>query len=184
MYKYGEFFPIEISPFAYNETIAGEMFPLDKKKVLELGFKWKEAEERQYVPTKKVNEISDQIQEVSDSVVNEVLECAHQGGCQDQCTSVFRIMPEELAFYRNLKIPLPRLCPSCRHYQRVKQRNPIRLWHRKCQCAGAASENQIYKNTAEHSHKETHCPNEFETSYAPDRPEIVYCEQCYQAEVV
>jgi len=184
VYKYGEFFPIEISPFAYNETIAGEMFPLDKKKVLELGFKWKEAEERQYVPTKKVNEISDQIQEVSDSVVNEVLECAHQGGCQDQCTSVFRIMPEELAFYRNLKIPLPRLCPSCRHYQRVKQRNPIRLWHRKCQCAGAASENQIYKNTAEHSHKETHCPNEFETSYAPDRPEIVYCEQCYQAEVV
>lgn len=28
------------------------------------------------------------------------------------------------------------------------------------------------------------CPNEFQTSYAPDRPEIVYCEACYQAEVV
>ncbi len=27
------------------------------------------------------------------------------------------------------------------------------------------------------------CPNEFETSYAPERPEIVYCEKCYQQEV-
>ena len=27
------------------------------------------------------------------------------------------------------------------------------------------------------------CKNEFETSYAPDRPEIVYCEQCYNEEV-
>jgi len=26
-------------------------------------------------------------------------------------------------------------------------------------------------------------PNEFETAYAPDRPEIVYCEKCYQQEV-
>lgn len=28
------------------------------------------------------------------------------------------------------------------------------------------------------------CPNEFETTYTPDRPEIVYCEACYLAEVV
>ena len=27
------------------------------------------------------------------------------------------------------------------------------------------------------------CTNEFETSYAPERPEIVYCESCYQKEV-
>jgi len=27
------------------------------------------------------------------------------------------------------------------------------------------------------------CPNEFETSYAPDRPEIIYCESCYNKEV-
>jgi len=28
------------------------------------------------------------------------------------------------------------------------------------------------------------CDVEFETTYAPDRPEIVYCEKCYQKEVV
>jgi len=32
-------------------------------------------------------------------------------------------------------------------------------------------------------HHSRKCPNEFETSYAPDRPEIVYCEQCYQQKV-
>ncbi|HEY4527822.1 MAG TPA: hypothetical protein VJL09_02170 [Candidatus Paceibacterota bacterium] len=26
--------------------------------------------------------------------------------------------------------------------------------------------------------------NEFETTYAPERPEIIYCEQCYLREVV
>ena len=31
-YKYGEFFPPELSPFVYNETIAQEYFPLPKKK--------------------------------------------------------------------------------------------------------------------------------------------------------
>lgn len=27
------------------------------------------------------------------------------------------------------------------------------------------------------------CQNEFETSYSPDRPEIIYCEKCYQQEI-
>ena len=58
------------------------------------------------------------------------------------------------------------------------------MWHRKCTCAGEKSENSVYTNTAQHFHENGHCPNEFETSYAPERPEIVYCEQCYNAEVV
>ena len=33
-------------------------------------------------------------------------------------------------------------------------------------------------------HEEGPCANEFETNYAPDRPEVVYCEQCYNAEIV
>jgi hypothetical protein len=34
----------------------------------------------------------------------------------------------------------------------------------------------------DHNHK-GHCENKFETSYSPDKPEIVYCETCYQKEV-
>jgi len=34
-----------------------------------------------------------------------------------------------------------------------------------------------------HNHNAGKCEIEFETSYAPERPEIVYCEKCYQQEV-
>ena len=34
-YTYGEFFPPELSPFAYNETIAQEYFPLTKEEARE-----------------------------------------------------------------------------------------------------------------------------------------------------
>jgi len=38
VYKYGEFFPIEISPFGYNETVAQEYYPLTHEEALEKGY--------------------------------------------------------------------------------------------------------------------------------------------------
>jgi hypothetical protein len=183
VYKYGEFFPAEISPFAYNETVAQELAPLTREEALGKGIAWKDPEEKNYAPTKTVAELPDRIDDVDDTILDDVIECAHKGECSDLCTRAFRLIPEELTFYRRMGLPLPRLCPNCRHYQRLHQRNPVKLWHRKCQCAGAASENKAYQNTAKHSHGDGYCLNEFETSYAPDRPEIIYCEQCYQQEV-
>ena len=163
VYKYGEFFPSELSPFCYNETIAQEYFPLTKEQALEQGYKWKEREERNYTIDIKNEDIPDDIKEVEDTIINKVIECAHKGTCNEQCTEAFKIIRDELKFYQRMNLPLPRLCPNCRHYNRLKQRNPLKLWHRKCM--------------------KENCPNEFETSYAPDRPEIVYCEKCYNQEV-
>jgi hypothetical protein len=42
--EWGEYFPYELSPFAYNETIAQEYFPLEKNEVLALGSKWLDEE--------------------------------------------------------------------------------------------------------------------------------------------
>ena len=182
VYKYGEFFPIEISPFAYNETVAEEMFPLTKEEALKQGFNWREAKERKHVPTILADKIPDSSKDIPDSITEEILECTHKGKCEDQCTLAFKIMPEELSFYRRLGIPLPRLCPSCRHFERVRQRNPIRLWQRQCMCKGKNSGE--YTNTTKHFHEEGECPNKFETSYSPDRGEIIYCEACYNAEVI
>jgi hypothetical protein len=47
----------------------------------------------------------------------------------------------------------------------------------------ASGEQIVYKNTATHFHGAEPSANEFETTYAPERPEIVYCEQCYNAEI-
>jgi hypothetical protein len=171
IYRYGEFFPAELSPFAYNESIAQEHFPLTKERVLNNKLDWREGERGQYEISMKAEAVPDAITEVGDTILKEVIECAHQGVCMDQCSSAFRIIPSELAFYRKAGIRLPVLCPNCRHYERLKMRNPMKLWHRRCMCD---------KSHPQHS---GHCPSEFETSYAPDRREIVYCEQCYQAEV-
>jgi len=186
VYKYGEFFPPELSPFSYNETIAQEYFPLTKEQALEQGYSWKDPEPRNYQITLKTEDIPDHIKDIKDSILNDIIQCAHNIGtsdvqkCNEQCTEAFRIIPQELDFLRKQNLPIPRLCPNCRHYQRIKQRNPLKLWHRKCMCGTQTT----YQNTIEHEHKDSLCPNEFETTYAPERPEIVYCESCYLKEVV
>ncbi|MEY4731411.1 MAG: hypothetical protein RL681_357, partial [Candidatus Parcubacteria bacterium] len=186
VYKYGEFFPPELSPFAYNETIAQEYFPLTKEEALKQGYRWRDPDTKQYVVTKKPESLPDHIKDVDDTILTDTVGCLHNGTCNEQCTAAFRIIPEELQFYRRMNLPIPRLCPNCRHYERLKQRNPLKLWHRQCMCAGSTNSSQggtTYQNTATHQHQGS-CTNEFETSYAPESTAIVYCEQCYNAEVV
>jgi hypothetical protein len=194
---YGLGLPALLSPWAYNETMAQEIFPLAKEQALEQGYSWRTPEERNYQITLKTDQVPDNIQDVPDTIINEVIECAnHQLQTTNyeltNCTEAFRIIPQELQFYRKMGLPIPRLCPNCRHYQRLKQRNPLKLWTRQCMCTGKTSVNQsqgqtsssgAYQNTCLHEHGDNPCPNTFETSYAPDRPEIVYCEQCYLKEV-
>lgn len=181
-YAYGDFFPPEISLFAYNESVAQEYYPLVKEEALKKGFSWRDATEKHSIPTFAPESIPEDIDKVSDSITGEVFGCAHAGKCNEQCTEAFRIIPSELVFYKRLRIPLPILCPNCRHYTRFNQRNPFKLWTRKCQCAGRKSENGAYENNVAHFHGENHCTKEFETPYSPDRAEIVYCEQCYQTD--
>jgi hypothetical protein len=171
----------------------------------------------------KTEDIPDHIKDVKDDIIDQIIACQHNQECNHQCTQAFKIIPQELQFYRRMNLPLPRLCPNCRHYERLKQRNPLKLWKRQCQCGGKAShrpdheiatpqdkdtpgaplieqdekrshfkqprclksrnDREGYQNTVSHFHGDFPCPNTFETSYAPERPEIVYCEQCYNQEV-
>ncbi len=172
IYKYGEFFPTEISPFSYNETLAYEYFPLKETEVLNRKYKWLGKEKRNYTIKIKAKDLPDQIEDFDASIVGKVIGCAHAGLCNEQCTEAFKILSEELQFYKRNNLILPRLCPNCRHFQRLKKRNPLKLWHRICVCGK--------KN---HFHGTKKCDIEFETSYAPDRLEIVYCEKCYQQEI-
>ncbi len=175
---YGDFFPSSFSPFAYNETVVQEYFPLYEQQAKEQGFTWQKEEQKKYEPTIKSEDIPNEIQKVKDTITEEILECMHKGSCNDKCTTAFRITQKELELYRRLNLPLPTFCFNCRHEKRLKKRNPRKLWHRQCMCGSASSPSTMTK----HGH-EGICKNEFETSYAPDRPEIVFCEQCYQQEV-
>jgi hypothetical protein len=183
VYRYGEFFPPEIAPFTYDEAVTHEYFPATEEEAIKRGYRWKGQEKKDYGITISHAALPERISEVPKTIVNEVIGCAHEGKCNHGCTVAFRIVPQELAFYRRMNLPLPRLCFKCRHFERVLHRNPFKLWHRTCQCAGMKSENGVHQNAAVHPHGASRCPNEFETSYSPERKEIVYCEQCYSAEV-
>jgi len=152
-YKYGEFFPAELSPFGYNETTANDYYPLTKERAVEQGFNWSD-----YEPDIKYEfsdyQIPDDISEVGDDILEKVLKCEVSG-------KAYRIIPMELQFYRKMGLPIPRRSPLQRHRDRLNQLLPPKLFARTCQ----------------------KCQAPIQTPYSPDRPEIVYCEQCYLSEV-
>jgi hypothetical protein len=163
IYRYGEFYPYEMSPFGYNETLAHDYFPKNKETIDQEGFNWKPIETKNYQITINSTDLPDSIDGIEESMLNEVIGCPNNGDYVTQCTTAFKVTPEELLFYKQNKLPLPRYCPNCRHYERLKYRNPMRLYKRGCSNG---------------------CGREFDTTYAPERPEKVYCEECYQREVL
>ena len=171
VFTYGEYFPIEITPFAYNDSVIYEYFPLNKEEIIEHGYKWKESEVKNYKPTILAHQLP-AIEKADEKVLQEIVQCEHMRNCNDRCTMAFRIIQNELNICKMLGVPLPKLCPNCRHMERMKLLNPPRLYHRICMC-----------DKPNHLHGVNPCEVEFETSYSEARPEIIYCEKCYQQEV-
>jgi hypothetical protein len=171
-YRYGEYFPIELSYFGYNETPTTQAFPLSKSEVLGKGYNWQDTVQKTTgKQTVETQDIPDSISDISESFTDEILECM-------DCKRNYKIVGEELRFYKTMNIPIPRYCFYCRHEKRLNRRNPFKLWSRTCMC-----------DKMGHIHGTEKCSvksysSEFETSYSPDRPEIVYCEKCYQQEVL
>jgi hypothetical protein len=152
--EWGEFFPASLSPFGYNESVAQEYFTLTEKESKSRGWHWypeANTEENYLGP---IVEIPRKIEEADASICEKILRCEATG-------KPYKIIPQELKFYRQMNIPIPKKCPDQRHKERMALRNPRKLWKRKCQ----------------------KCAKPIETTYAPDRPEIVYCESCYLASV-
>ncbi len=57
--------------------------------------------------------------------------------CTDSnCKKFFVVIPQELRFYEEKGLPLPMLCPSCRHAQRMALRSERQLYRRKCDLTG------------------------------------------------
>ena len=154
--EWGEFFPVTLSPFGYNETVAGEYFPMTREEALAKGFHWSDYEP--IVPTVKKTLPADRlpadIADIPDDILNWAILCEVTG-------KAFRIIPQELEFYRKHKLPIPRRHPDQRHLDRMALQNPRKLYARTCDT----------------------CGTKMETTYAPERREIVYCGTCYDREV-
>lgn len=147
--EWGEFFPINISIFGYNETLAEEHFPLTKDQALKLGANWKEEDLNNRYQGAKIN-VPKNIKDTGNEITKQILTC-------DKCSKNYKIIPQELELYRKINVNIPTLCSDCRHKNRQALRNPRKLWDREC----------------------AKCKTAIRTSYAPNRPETVYCESCY-----
>ncbi len=176
VYKYGEFFPLEWCPFGYNNTISMQHFPLSKEEAMQNNYGWIEIPRGEYKITMKALDLPESINEISEDILKEVLEC-------EKCGFAYRVLENEFIFLKKENLPAPRMCSECRHARRIADRRTLHLYERTCMCAGAGDETGVYKNTAKHIHGDSACGEKFKTGYAPDRTEIVYCEKCYQQEM-
>ena len=163
--EYGEFFPPSIAPVYYNETQGNLYMPMTKEEVLAKGWHWEDNIPGTFgKETISSSSISDKIEEVPDTYLNEIFACV-------DCSKNYNITKNELLFLRKENIPLTRQCPNCRYKRRFDLRPMRKLWHRACMCD---------RGGHDHAGK---CSNEFETAYAPERKELVFCEKCYNSEV-
>lgn len=154
--EWGEFFPVPISTFAYNETVAQDHFPLTKEEVLTKGWTWKDTTDEipkveKVIPAEKLPRL---IKDIPDDIINWAIKCEATG-------RPFRIIKPELDFYRKMQIPIPHFHPDERQKRRIALGNSRKLWDRKCD----------------------KCDKEIQTTYAPERLEKVYCESCYLSAV-
>ena len=120
--EWGEFFPMKYSPFAYNETMANDYFPLSKNEVLEQGLNWFDEEEKEIGSGP---EIPDSIHDVNESILEKTFICKKTG-------IPYKITPIELKLYKKLAVPIPHFAPDTRNGIRFDSRTPRHLWGRKC----------------------------------------------------
>jgi hypothetical protein len=174
------------------------------------------------------NKLPDTIEGIPDDILSWAIEC-------EVSKKPFRIIRQELEFYRKHNIPIPRRHPDVRHMDRMKLRNPRKLYERVCD-SPRCEENWKMKGVilkegidASMSDKDEYIKNlplsfseresdperssaiakddknapknnwdilswnqgrikrlrkKMITTYAPERPEIVYCEACYEWEIL
>jgi hypothetical protein len=152
IYKYGEFFPIELSMFGYNNTPAQEQFPITKEEAVAKNYPWIEVAKGNYAITMNASDVNGDIAQVDESILKEVLGCG-------LCSGAYRVQVNELSFLKKENLPLPNMCPECRHKRRISDRLRPVLYHRIC---------------------DNGCGNEFDTAYPPETKNPVFCETCYQ----
>ena len=154
--EYGSFFPFWYSPFAYNETVAYDLLPLNKADALALGASWRDSLDPKAPPADAVqaNDLPDRISATERDILSKTMICSVS-------QRPYRIQLEEFNIYKQLGVPLPRKHPEVRFQERLQQRTKPQLYHRQCD----------------------HCHKELISTFAPGCSETVYCDSCYQAAI-
>ena len=117
-WEWWEFFPGRISTFWYNETLSQDYFPLTRSQAQGEFWQWSIYE----APFPKVDKIipasklPEKIEDIPDDILNWAIEC-------EITKKPFRIIKQELNFYRKHGLPIPKKHPDERHLDRITLRN-------------------------------------------------------------
>jgi hypothetical protein len=150
--EFGKFFPPEIAPYAYNETVAHEYFPLEKNDAIDKGYRWQDEDNKESKP--QSYKIPDNISEIDEWILEQTLSC-------ENCGNNYRIVQQELAFYKKFNVIIPRHCVDCRHLARLATKNPPNLRESKCK----------------------QCSKDVTTTFPEDTEMQIYCRECYLEDV-
>jgi len=159
--EWWEFFPMQYSPYGYNETVGMDYTPLTHDEIRKRGWQLIDREptvaESGYIP-KNISEYDESLVwfERAQKNIDELL--AAQIVCQES-RRPFRLQKRELAFYIENSLPIPTLHPQIRHNHRIKEyRAGSILYERKCAETGA----------------------DILTPYPPDRPEKILSDESFR----
>ncbi len=154
IYKFGEFFPCDLSPFSYDETVANEYFPLSVEQMKKENVNmFNHSVETEY----KVEVIvpKDSVHETDNTILSKAIKCEDTG-------KLFKLIQMELDFYKRFNLPIPTKSPFARHKSRLRFiADHMHLLDRTC----------------------GKCQSKIQSVYTEEEFPIVYCEKCYQQEV-
>ncbi len=155
VYKYGELFPSELSLFPYEDSNASKFFEKNKEQAINEGYNWKDKIENEYEITIKGVDLPQTIKEVKEDILDEIIGCS-------LCEKAYRLTREELNLYQKFNLPISSKCPKCREKRRFSLINKPKF--NKTSCAK--------------------CHKEIEVMHGLSLGRIIYCEKCYQNEII
>lgn len=153
--EYGEFFPLSISIFGYNNSISYDDFSLSCEEVLAKGWKWENTQSgTRGKGTYDMENLPETIGEVGDNMLEEVFTCADTG-------LNYKMIKRELEFYRKHNLPMPNRAPDTRQRLRLAKRNKKQFNASDC----------------------SKCAVRIYTTLDPEKYTHILCDKCYKKEV-
>jgi len=158
--EYGELFPMSLGLFPYQVSRSQKFYPINAKIAAEKGIPWYQEPESQVpegIQLLDPKKIPSNIKDVDDSILDKAICCEKTG-------RPFKIITEELKFYRHMNLPIPTKHPWQRMIERAEFEHPLELFPFTCPNCGQ-NPLSIYNEEKQKELK-------------------IFCEKCYLKEVV
>jgi hypothetical protein len=153
--EYGKFLPYSMSAGPFNFSTSFTYF-LDTKKedILKLGGYWEDID-KSHLEGMPTSELPDDIKDVPDTIITQALICPETGWR-------FNIAQNELSFYRENNIPLPRYHFDARTREALKYLTVLKPYLYNC----------------------FYCKKDIEAFYLPEwNYQKIACEECYKQNI-